>query len=181
MVLSGQLYLSEVLNMILESKELRYWWSFAVVYTSECRQRIFRRKVFQQWKHLLWFVKGKKIREGFNFNYIADSIKSGRPPNKYLYEWQQNTDEIEYVIRGLTVENEVILDPMLGSGTTAIAALKLNRRLLGIEIQKDTFNIAKCRISKFIASSATTPSPLQFTSKKSKRFIQNKLASRIES
>ena len=152
MVMSGQLYLPEVLNMILESKELQYWWSFAVIYHSEGssnRQRIFARKVFQEWKHLLWFVKGRKIREGFN--YIADSIKSARP-HKYLHEWQQSTDEVEYIIRGLTVENEVILDRMLGSGTTAIA-LKLNRRFIGIEIQKDIFNIAKSRISRFVASS----------------------------
>jgi hypothetical protein len=74
MVLSGQLYLPEVLNLILESKELQYWWSFAVIYQAEGRQHIFARKVIQEWKHLLWFVKGQKAREGFN--YIADSIKS---------------------------------------------------------------------------------------------------------
>jgi hypothetical protein len=72
-------------------------------------------------------------REGFN--YIADSIKSARP-HKCLHEWQQSTDEVEYIIRGLTVENEVILDPMLGSGTTAIAPVKLNRKFIGIEIEK---------------------------------------------
>jgi hypothetical protein len=40
-------------------------------------------------ERLLWFVKGKKIREGFN--YMADSIRSARPHNKYLHEWQQST------------------------------------------------------------------------------------------
>jgi DNA methylase len=106
---------------------------------------------------LLWFVKGKKIREGFN--YMADSIRSARPHNKYLHEWQQSTVETEYVIRGLTVENEVILDPMLGSGTTGIAAIKLNRKFIGIEIQKETFNVAKSIISRFIASHSTSPTP----------------------
>ena len=57
---------------------------------------------------------------------------------------------IRMLIGGLTVENEVILDPMLGSGTTAIAACKLNRRFIGIEIQKDIFNIAKSRISELL-------------------------------
>ena len=54
---------------------------------------------------------------------------------------------------------EVILDPMLGSGTTGIAALKLNRRFIGIEIQKDTFSVAKNMISRFIASRSTSPAP----------------------
>jgi DNA modification methylase len=59
----------------------------------------------------------------------------------------------------LTVENEVILDPMLGSGTTGIAAIKLNRKFIGIEIQKETFNVAKARIFEFIASHSTIPTP----------------------
>ncbi len=54
---------------------------------------------------------------------------------------------------------EVILDPMLGSGTTGIAALKLNRRFIGIEIQKDTCSVAKNMISRFIASRSTSPGP----------------------
>ncbi len=48
---------------------------------------------------------------------------------------------------------------MLGSGTTGIAALKLNRRFIGIEIQKDTFSVAKSIISRFIASRSTSPTP----------------------
>lgn len=67
------------------------------------------------------------------------------------HAWQQSTAEVEYTIRDLTVENEVILDPMLGSGTT-IAALKLNRKFIGIEVNEDTFNIAKNRISEFLTS-----------------------------
>ena len=153
MVLSGQLYLPEVLNLILESKELQYWWSFAVIYQAEGRQQhIFARKVCQKWKHLLWFVKGQKAREGIN--YIADSIKSA-PPHKYFHAWQQSTVEVEYIIRALTVENEVVLDPMLGSGTTAIAALKLKRKFIGIEVNEDTFNIAKSRIAEFLTSSSS--------------------------
>jgi DNA modification methylase len=53
---------------------------------------------------------------------------------------------------------------MLGSGTTAIAALKLNRKFIGIEIQKDTFDIAKSIISKFIACHSIAPAPT-FTDK----------------
>ena len=56
------------------------------------------------------------------------------------------------VISNLTVENEVVLDPFLGGGTTAIAALKLNRKIIGTEIQEDAFNMAENRIAEFLSS-----------------------------
>ena len=37
---------------------------------------------------------------------------------------------------------------MMGSGTTGIAALKLNRKFIGIEKNPETFEIAKLRINK---------------------------------
>jgi DNA modification methylase len=47
------------------------------------------------------------------------------------------------------------LDPFLGSGTTAIAALKPNRKIIGTEIREDVFNMAKSRIAEFISSKET--------------------------
>jgi adenine specific DNA methylase Mod len=37
---------------------------------------------------------------------------------------QQSTIEVERVIKTLTVENQIVLDPFMGSGTTGIAALE---------------------------------------------------------
>jgi DNA modification methylase len=39
---------------------------------------------------------------------------------------------------------------MMGSGTTGIAALRLNRKFQGIEIDKEKFEIAKVRISNIV-------------------------------
>lgn len=46
------------------------------------------------------------------------------------------------VIKLYTDEGDVVLDPFLGSGTTAIAAIKLNRKFIGIEKMKKYFDIA---------------------------------------
>lgn len=43
-------------------------------------------------------------------------------------------------------EGETILDPFLGSGTTAMAAQKLNRKWVGIEIEEDVCRLAENRI-----------------------------------
>ena len=43
---------------------------------------------------------------------------------------------------------ETILDPFMGSGTTGVAAVKLGRKFIGIEIEPKYFNIACRRISE---------------------------------
>lgn len=43
-------------------------------------------------------------------------------------------------------ENQIILDPFMGSGSTGVAALNTNRNFIGIELDEKYFNIAKERI-----------------------------------
>lgn len=51
--------------------------------------------------------------------------------------------ELAYrVIKLFTDENEIVLDPFLGSGTTAIAAQTLNRKFIGLEKEKKYFLLA---------------------------------------
>jgi site-specific DNA-methyltransferase (adenine-specific) len=47
----------------------------------------------------------------------------------------------------LTYENDIILDPFIGSGTTAIACRQLNRNYIGFEISKEYYDIAYHRLS----------------------------------
>ncbi|MFW9903755.1 MAG: DNA-methyltransferase [Candidatus Thorarchaeota archaeon] len=46
-------------------------------------------------------------------------------------------------------ENDIVLDPFIGSGQTAIAAIKTNRYYIGYEIEKEYVKLAKRRISEF--------------------------------
>ena len=47
-----------------------------------------------------------------------------------------------------TKEGDTVLDPFLGSGTTAIASIELNRKCIGIEILPEYFEVAKSNIEK---------------------------------
>ena len=46
------------------------------------------------------------------------------------------------VVKLYTDEGDIVLDPFLGSGTTAIAAVKLNRKFIGIEKMKKYYDVA---------------------------------------
>jgi site-specific DNA-methyltransferase (adenine-specific)/site-specific DNA-methyltransferase (cytosine-N4-specific) len=52
----------------------------------------------------------------------------------------------EFFIRLMTDKNDVVLDPFMGSGTTAVAALKNNRKFIGFEVEPKYIEIANKRI-----------------------------------
>ena len=56
---------------------------------------------------------------------------------------QKPTEMIEYFIKTYSNENEVVLDNCMGSGSTAIACINLNRKFVGIELSKEYFDTAK--------------------------------------
>lgn len=49
-------------------------------------------------------------------------------------------------IKSWTNENEIVLDPFMGSGTAGVACKNLNRNFIGIELDKKYFEIAKERL-----------------------------------
>jgi site-specific DNA-methyltransferase (adenine-specific) len=52
-----------------------------------------------------------------------------------------------------SVEGDVVLDPFMGSGTTAVACIKTNRKYIGFELDKHYCEIANERIQKALADS----------------------------
>ncbi|MFH0913915.1 MAG: DNA methyltransferase, partial [Chloroflexota bacterium] len=62
--------------------------------------------------------------------------------------------ELPYrLIQLYTFEGEVVLDPFMGSGQAAIAALRTKRHYVGYEISEDYVRLAEKRIQKFLTES----------------------------
>ena len=60
----------------------------------------------------------------------------------------KDLDVISHLVKVLSNENDIVLDPFMGSGTTGLACKNLNRRFVGIEKESKYVKIAIDRINK---------------------------------
>lgn len=86
---------------------------------------------------------GKQMKDVWLLNLPKKVEKSkGKHPT------QKPESVLERIILSSTKEGDLILDPFNGSGTTGVVAKKLNRKYIGIEIEKDFLNITKARLGE---------------------------------
>lgn len=81
--------------------------------------------------------------------YPTNIIKCDKV-HKTIHPTQKPIDLMEYLIRTYTLENELILDFTMGSGSTGVACMNTNRNFIGIELDEKYFEIAKNRIENSI-------------------------------
>ena len=86
--------------------------------------------------------------------YIQD--KTGYPKSilRYnrencLHPTQKPIPLMEFLVKTYTNENDIVLDNTMGSGTTNLACLKLNRQSIGIEKEKQYYDVAVRRLSSY--------------------------------
>ena len=51
------------------------------------------------------------------------------------------------VVRNFSRAGDVVLDPFMGTGTTGVAAVRLDRKFIGIELSRDYLDFARARIA----------------------------------
>lgn len=75
-----------------------------------------------------------------------------------LHSAQKPLELMELLVSLVTLERQIILDPFMGSGTTCVAAKKLNRQYIGIDV-----DIANVRITekRLLAAEAQGPWEVQ--------------------
>jgi site-specific DNA-methyltransferase (adenine-specific) len=74
-------------------------------------------------------------------------VESNAARRGKLHPTQKPVKLFEYLIRTYTNEGEIVLDNCVGSGTTAVAALRSNRKFIGFELEPEYVEIANKRIS----------------------------------
>lgn len=74
-----------------------------------------------------------------------------KKPSKAVHPTQKPVDLLEYLIKTYTNEGETVLDNCMGSGSTGVACVNMNRNFIGIELDENYFHIAESRINQAIA------------------------------
>lgn len=106
-------------------------------------------KYLNDTEYCLFFrEKGVPIRGSYHTKktYYVSPLNT-KDKKKYNHPTIKPVEYIENFIVNSSSENDIVLDPFMGSGTTGVACKKLNRRFIGMEIDKDYFNTAEQRIS----------------------------------
>ena len=67
-------------------------------------------------------------------------------PNEMQHPTEKPRELLEYLIKKSTSENEIVLDPFAGGGSTLLASSNTNRKSIGIELEKKYYDLIKQRI-----------------------------------
>jgi len=139
---SGCMYLPEIHNML--GKSLKYHWT-AAIYHSGGKKLVRAAQVHQAWKPVLIYYK-PPLRK--YWNQFVDMVSGGQAKDHHV--WEQAVDEATHFIKVLCPKDGVLLDPMMGSGTTLISGVSLGLKCIGIEIDKAAFAGAEKRVKEAI-------------------------------
>jgi site-specific DNA-methyltransferase (adenine-specific) len=90
-------------------------------------------------------IKGSKQRNLVSF--LPENKAEGNILNGVKHPTVKPIKLMEYLIELSTNENQTILDPFMGSGTTGVASVNLNRNFIGYELDPEYFKIAEARIA----------------------------------
>lgn len=93
---------------------------------------------------LAWRDFGKS---GFIVHVWDGGKRAGVSENRsFCHPSQKPVEVMEWSVRGLPGDAEIVLDPFMGSGTTGVACVNLDRKFVGIEREASYFDIACARI-----------------------------------
>lgn len=110
------------------------------------------RRFITDYEVAVWAIKkgGKwtfnRLSETYERPEIVCGVTSKKEKIDGGHPTQKPVEVMEWLIKRLSNENDIILDPFMGSGSTGVACKNTNRKFIGIELNKDYYNIAMKRL-----------------------------------
>jgi len=92
--------------------------------------------------------EGKQMRSDWYMPICSGKERLRKSDNKRAHPTQKPESLLYRIILSSTNKDDLILDPFLGSGTTAVVAKKLKRNFIGIDQDPQYIKLAKIRLSK---------------------------------
>jgi site-specific DNA-methyltransferase (adenine-specific) len=125
---------------------------------------------------IIWAARDKKSRHTFNYKLMKE-INGGKqmksvwqiwPPEKWEKRYGKHPTQkpvalLERILLASSHEGDLVLDPFSGSGTTALAALKLRRTAIGLEVSQEFLHLSLQRLTRELVRVALSLSTLHFS------------------
>jgi hypothetical protein len=139
----GQANLPRYLERL--ERHLVYRWAGAYLTDGPAR-RVHDAKVGTKWKPLLLLDRGRQAREFLTVDVFESTRAETAIADRQLDGWSQSETGMADIVAHLTRAGELVVDPFLGAGTTAVACRELGRRFVGCDRDPDAVAIARRRI-----------------------------------
>lgn len=145
------------------SKSDQYTWSQpyekyadeAAHFTEEDEKGKYRWQYLHGKKYKLYLKEGTRMKDWWNDLPYINSMAQERTG----YATQKPESLLERIIKASSVENDLVLDCFVGSGTTCAVAQKLGRRWIGVDVNKGAIQVTSKRLQKIIKDQKETKYP----------------------
>jgi len=150
--ITGTLHNHPSIGVLL--KKLGFWILNDLIWYKKNAPPLLSRNRFAPSTELIW-VASKSKKYFFNYE-LAKKMNYGKQMRNL---WEINAEKhktkhptekpeilLERIINIGSRENDTVLDPFMGSGTTGVVAKRYNRNFIGYEIEEEYFLIAQKRI-----------------------------------
>ena len=135
---SGQYYLPAVMGMLAE--HLDYVWLGALVTPGQHNQ-VQQKHIRSACKPFLFYA-----RPPYAPGPWFEDAYTSEERVKDDHDWQQSEGAARYYIECLTQPGGIVVDPFLGSGTTAVVAVSLGRNFIGCDVDGNAVNVTQRKL-----------------------------------
>jgi ParB-like chromosome segregation protein Spo0J len=140
--LTGKLRLPEVVAALTE--HLGWVWMGSIAFAGGHR-RVRKLMIDDAWRPFLVLSAGTFEPRTFMSDMIVCSEPIG--PTKAIHRWAQPLGPFVHLVESFSAPGELVVDPMVGSGTTGVAAVQLGRRFIGVDQDRAAVSLAVERLS----------------------------------
>jgi len=93
-------------------------------------------------------ITTEEIDETYDKNFLVSKPSKKEKGENNTHITVKPVALMEHLIKIFSKDNALIVDPFMGSGTTGLCCKKLNRKFVGMEINKEYYDIAQTRINE---------------------------------
>lgn len=137
---TGQYTMPEALDRLRDAG-LSWYWCYAVQHDGAFF-RMNATHVQCAWKPLLVMRNGPGDLPNWHKDFVSDGSRE-----KDSHGWQQAEAEAAYWISELSKPDDLVVDPFVGGGTTAVVCRELGRRFVGCDIDETHVQTARERVA----------------------------------